>query len=67
MSAQGVTIRARDDAAPSTGRRAVVVGRIALAALLLLAWKLGADLAGAVYVADPIKVLQRIVTDTLSG
>jgi NitT/TauT family transport system permease protein len=67
MSAQGGTIEARDDAAPLSGQRAVVLGRIALAALLLLAWKLGADLAGPIYVADPIKVVQRIVADTLSG
>jgi NitT/TauT family transport system permease protein len=67
MSAQGGTIEARDDAAPWSGRRAVVLGRVALAALLLLAWKLGAELAGAVYVADPVAVAQRIVTDTLSG
>ena len=35
--------------------------------LLLLAWKIGADLAGPIYVADPIKVAQRIVADTASG
>jgi len=67
MSAQGGTINARDDAAPWSGQRAVVLGRVALAALLLLAWKLGAGLAGPVYVADPIDVMQRIVADTLSG
>jgi NitT/TauT family transport system permease protein len=67
MSAQDGTIEARDDAAPWSGRRAVVLGRLAVAALLLLAWKLGAGLAGPVYVADPIEVAQRIVADTLSG
>jgi len=46
---------------------AVTAGRIGLAALLLGAWKLGADAAGPVYAADPIKVLQRIVSDTASG
>ena len=35
--------------------------------LLLVAWKLGADIAGPLYAADPFKVLQRIVSDTLSG
>jgi NitT/TauT family transport system permease protein len=67
MTTQGGTIEARGDAAQWSGRRTVVIGRIALAGLLLLAWKLGADLAGAVYVADPIAVVQRIVADTLSG
>src|SRR5262249_21292933 len=67
MSAQGGTIEARADAAPWSGRRAVVLGRLALAALLLLAWKLGATVAGPVYVADPIAVAQRIVADTLLG
>src|SRR5689334_2779540 len=67
MSAQGGTIEARDDAAAWSGRRAVVLGRVALAALLLVAWKVGAEIAGPVYVADPVKVLQRIVADTLSG
>lgn len=46
---------------------AVTVGRIALAVLLLVAWKLGADRAGPIYVADPILVFDRIVTDTMSG
>jgi ABC-type nitrate/sulfonate/bicarbonate transport system permease component len=34
---------------------------------LLLAWKVGADAAGALYVADPFKVFARIVADTQSG
>jgi NitT/TauT family transport system permease protein len=67
MTAQGGTIEARDDAAPRSGRRAVVLGRIALAAALLLVWKVGADLAGQVYVADPFAVVRRIAADTLSG
>jgi NitT/TauT family transport system permease protein len=67
MTARGGTIDARDDAAPWSGRRAVVAGRIALAALLLVAWKLGAGIAGPVYVADPVEVLRRIIADTLSG
>jgi NitT/TauT family transport system permease protein len=46
---------------------AITAGRIGLAALLLAAWKLGADSAGPVYAADPVEVFQRIVSDTLSG
>jgi NitT/TauT family transport system permease protein len=46
---------------------AVTGGRIALAALLLVVWKLGADIAGALYVADPLKVFWRIVDDTWAG
>jgi NitT/TauT family transport system permease protein len=45
----------------------VLAGRIALAGLLIYAWKLGADAAGPLYFADPMKVLERIVTDTWSG
>jgi NitT/TauT family transport system permease protein len=57
-----------DTPAPVRSRQhAVTLGRVALAALLLLAWKLSADVAGPLYVADPIKVVQRIVADTLSG
>src|SRR5262245_30418088 len=48
-------------------QHAVTAGRIALAVLLLLGWKLGADIAGPIYVADPVKVLWRIVDDTWSG
>jgi NitT/TauT family transport system permease protein len=64
----------RDDAldlshaAAMPWRRYVVTGgRIALAVLLLLAWKAGAELAGQIYIADPLKVLERIVDDTWSG
>jgi ABC-type nitrate/sulfonate/bicarbonate transport system permease component len=46
---------------------AVTAGRIGLALLLLLAWKIGAERAGPIYIADPVLVLQRIVTDTMSG
>src|SRR5215468_5683127 len=46
---------------------AVTLGRIALVLLLLGAWKVGADVAGPLYAADPIKVAQRIVDDTASG
>jgi NitT/TauT family transport system permease protein len=48
-------------------RYAVIGGRIALALALLAAWKLGADIAGPLYVADPVKVLARIIADTQSG
>ena len=46
---------------------AVTVGRIALALLLLAAWKIGADTAGPIYAADPVNVVQRIVEDVASG
>jgi NitT/TauT family transport system permease protein len=46
---------------------AVTVGRIVLVLLLLAAWKVGADVAGPLYVADPAKVAQRIVEDAASG
>src|SRR5262245_2186647 len=46
---------------------AVTGGRIALVLLLLGAWKVGADVAGPLYAADPVKVAQRIIEDTASG
>ena len=54
-------------APPQARRHAVIAGRIVLGLMLLLAWKLGAELAGPLYVADPLKVAQRIVADTQSG
>jgi NitT/TauT family transport system permease protein len=48
-------------------QHAVTFGRIAFALLLLAGWKIGADVAGPVYAADPIKVAQRIVEDAASG
>ncbi len=55
-------------AAPIGWRQhAVTAGRLALAVLLLIVWKLGADIAGPIYVADPFKVFERIVADTWSG
>jgi len=36
-----------------SGQYAIVAGRIGLAAALLGAWKLGADVAGPLYAADP--------------
>ena len=60
---------ALDLAAPpiNWARYAVALGRIGFAILLLAAWKLGADLAGPLYLADPIKVCQRIAADVASG
>jgi NitT/TauT family transport system permease protein len=46
---------------------AVTVGRIVLVLLLLAGWKVGADVAGPLYVADPVKVAQRLIEDTASG
>jgi NitT/TauT family transport system permease protein len=57
-----------DAPAPLRWRQhAVTLGRVALAVLLLLAWKLSADVAGPLTVADPIKVFERIAADTVSG
>jgi NitT/TauT family transport system permease protein len=53
---------------PSLWRRyGVTVGRILLLAALVGIWKLGADISGPLYIADPFKVMQRIITDTQSG
>src|SRR5262249_11512375 len=65
-----MTDRALDLPAPSPFKwrqHAVTLGRIGLALALLAAWKLGADVAGPLYVADPVKVFERIVDDTWSG
>jgi NitT/TauT family transport system permease protein len=62
--------RALDLAAPaplSWPRYAVALGRMGFAILLLLTWKLGADFAGPLYLADPIKVAQRMAADVASG
>jgi NitT/TauT family transport system permease protein len=48
-------------------QHAVTIGRIGLAVALLAAWKVGADMAGPIYAADPVKVAQRMVEDTASG
>ena len=53
--------------APGWRRHAVAAGRLALAAALLVAWKVGADIAGPLYVADPIKVSARMLADAQSG
>ena len=53
---------------PAGGRRhQVAAGRVALAAALLLGWKIGADVAGPLYAADPFRVIARIGADTWSG
>jgi NitT/TauT family transport system permease protein len=65
MSAHHVTIELHE---PVRWRAHVVtIGRVALAVVLILAWKIGADAAGPLYVADPFKVFSRIVADTWSG
>jgi NitT/TauT family transport system permease protein len=48
-------------------RYGVAIGRIVLALALVLAWKIAADAAGPLYVADPFRVIARIVTDIQSG
>jgi NitT/TauT family transport system permease protein len=61
---------ALDRAAPAGidwQRPAIVLGRVGFAALLVLTWKIGADVAGPPYLADPIKVCQRIAADLASG
>jgi len=48
-------------------RYAIAGGRFVLGVALILAWKIGSDVAGPLYVADPLRVLERIATDTQSG
>ena len=48
-------------------RHAVTAGRLALAAALLIAWKLGAQVAGPLYLADPLQVATRMLADAQSG
>jgi NitT/TauT family transport system permease protein len=67
MSLQQTAIDLAEPAPVKSRQHAVTIGRIGLAVLLLVAWKIGADMAGPVYAADPIKVMQRIVGDTASG
>jgi NitT/TauT family transport system permease protein len=67
MTAQNTALDL-DASGPSPWRRyGVTIGRIVLIVALVGVWKLGADIAGPVYIADPFKVLQRIVIDTQSG
>ncbi len=67
MSSQDSTLPLAESAAIKWRQYTVIAGRIGLALLLIGAWKIGADRAGPLYVADPFLVGQRIVTDTLSG
>ena len=67
MSLQQTALDLAEPAPVKWRQHAVTAGRIGLALLLLAAWKIGADVAGPVYAADPIKVAQRIVEDTASG
>jgi sulfonate transport system permease protein len=67
MSMREGTIELHEGAPIRWRQHAVTIGRVALAAILILAWKLGADIAGPLYVADPFRVFWRIVDDTWSG
>ena len=67
MTSQDSALQLAEESKLRWRQYAVTVGRIGLAALLLLAWKVGADRAGAIYIADPFLVIQRIVADTMSG
>jgi NitT/TauT family transport system permease protein len=57
------------DQGPQTRWRPYIVraGQIALALALLWVWKIGADRAGEMFVADPFKVWDRLVALALSG
>jgi NitT/TauT family transport system permease protein len=48
-------------------RWGVLAGRVLLIGALIGLWKVGADVAGPLYAADPVKVAQRVITDTQSG
>ncbi len=48
-------------------RLMVTVGQIVLAIALLLVWKWGSDAAGELFVADPVKVWDRLVKIAMSG
>jgi NitT/TauT family transport system permease protein len=67
VTAPGVAAELPEASRINWRRVGVTVGRIVLAVLLLVVWKIGADTAGPLYVADPFKVIQRIITDTQSG
>jgi NitT/TauT family transport system permease protein len=67
MSAQDTALEIAQASQIRWRHHAVTAGRIGLALLLLLAWKIGAERAGPIYIADPFAVFQRIVTDTMSG
>jgi NitT/TauT family transport system permease protein len=65
MSLQQAALDVAEPAPVRWRQHAVTAGRIGLAVLLLVAWKVGADIAGPVYAADPIKVAQRIIGDAV--
>jgi NitT/TauT family transport system permease protein len=67
MTAQDTVIGIAQPAPIRWRRYGVTAGRLALMVLLLIVWKVGADTAGPLYVADPFKVFARIVADTQSG
>jgi NitT/TauT family transport system permease protein len=68
MSTTQSTLEIAEPAAPVKWRQyAVTLGRIGLALALLAAWKIGADRAGPLYIADPVQVAQRIYEDVQTG
>ncbi|MFZ1106051.1 MAG: ABC transporter permease [Hyphomicrobiaceae bacterium] len=68
MSTTQGTLDLAEPAAPVKWRQyAVTLGRIGLALALLAAWNVGADRAGPLYIADPVKVAQRIYEDVQTG
>ncbi len=67
MTAQDTALDLSEASSIKWRRYGVIIGRVLLIGLLFVLWKLGADAVGPIYVADPIKVIQRIITDTQSG
>lgn len=67
MTSHDVSLDLAHDSRLKWRQHLVTAGRIGLVALLLIAWKVGADVAGALYVADPLAVLNRIASTTWSG
>jgi NitT/TauT family transport system permease protein len=68
MSATQSTLDLAAEPAPIRWRQyAVTAGRVVLFLVLLAVWKIGADVAGPLYAADPVKVVQRIAEDAASG
>jgi NitT/TauT family transport system permease protein len=67
MSTRDATIDLHGTTPIRWRRHAVTIGRVAFAVLLVMAWKIGADMAGPLYAADPFKVFWRIISDLWSG
>jgi NitT/TauT family transport system permease protein len=67
MTTQDTALDLAESAQLRWRQYAVLGGRIGLAILFFIVWKIGAERAGPIYVADPVLVFQRIVTDTMSG